>query len=79
MLRNVSKAEVGLLNLIRSLTGGTVTLTRYDDGGWTLALSDDPNGKPGHAGSGKTFDECWRSLRPIVRKGPKSSSEQMKK
>jgi hypothetical protein len=67
MLRKVSKAEAGLLNVIRNLTGGTLTLTKHGDGGWTLALSDEPKGKATHAGSGNTFDECWRALRPIVR------------
>ena len=67
MLRNLSKAEAGLINIIRNLAVGSVILTRYSDGGWTLALGDDPKDKATHAGSGKTFDECWRALRPIVR------------
>jgi hypothetical protein len=67
MLRNVSKAEAGLLKLIRKREVGRLMLRKYGDGGWTLALSDEPNGKATHAGSGATFDECWRRLQPIVR------------
>ena len=69
MLRKVSKAEAGLLKLIRERGVGRVMLRKYGDRGWTLALSDEPNGKATHAGSGNTFDECWRALRPIERSG----------